>query len=116
EPHKMHGEKDQIGSGKGEPEMQVTGPFAHHATIHLREPVINTGKHAEDRGTTHYQVKVSNYKISVVKINIQRRIPQPYPRKSAGNKEGNHTNCKQHLGGKMNISPPKCSNVIEGLH
>src|SRR5690606_6620535 len=53
--HEMHGEKYQVCTNKGYPEMQVAKLFIHHSPVHFREPMINACKHTEDRGTSHHK-------------------------------------------------------------
>ena len=44
----MHGEKDTISCHQGGPKVDVPQLVVHHATKHLGEPVIDSGKHAEN--------------------------------------------------------------------
>src|SRR5690606_3497166 len=70
----VHWEKHQIHTCEGQPEVDISQLRIHHSAKQFWEPVIDTGDHSEERGRTHYQVEVSYYEISVVQLDIDRRV------------------------------------------
>ena len=68
--HVVHGPEDQVSAGQGYPEMEVAKRIIQVTAKHFREPVVHTGKHAEESRHTHYNMKVRNNKVSVMNVNI----------------------------------------------
>lgn len=68
----VHWPEDQVSTNQRDPEVDVTQCIVHKATIHFREPVVNTGKHTEEGRYTHYYVEVRDYEVGIVQVNIDR--------------------------------------------
>ena len=48
--------------------------------------MIHSGKHAEERGDSHYNVEVSHYKHGIMQVNINSRVAKEDTRQTAGDK------------------------------
>src|SRR5687768_11916033 len=66
ESYKVHRKGNTIHTDNGQPEVQITKCFIHHSAIHPGEPVINTREHPENCRTSHYDMEVCHYEVSVV--------------------------------------------------
>ena len=67
----MHRPEDQVGADECNPEMDIGQCVVEVTSKHLREPVVNTGKHAKEGCNTHYNVEVGDHKIGIMQVNIQ---------------------------------------------
>lgn len=72
----VHRPEDEVSPNHRTPEMNLPEGLIHEATIHFREPMVNPGKHTEERGDTHYNMEVSHYKVCIVQLDINRRVAQ----------------------------------------
>ena len=83
----VHRHEDRVGADKGEPEVNLGQALVHHASKHLREPVIGCGKDAEDGGHAHDQMEMANHEIGVMQRDIEHRLRQERTAQSAGDKQ-----------------------------
>ena len=75
-PNVVHWPEDGVSPDHRKPEMNFTHGLIHESTKHLREPVINTGKHPEECSDPHYNMEVSYDKIGIMHLNINGGITQ----------------------------------------
>src|SRR5690606_1905894 len=75
DPHKVHGEENEIRTDEGHPKVEITQFLIHHPPEQFRKPVIRTGQHSENRCTPHHQMKMGDHKIGVMQVDIYRRVP-----------------------------------------
>src|SRR5690606_4031855 len=68
----VHREEYHVDTDERDPEVYRTQAFVHHATEHLREPVINTREHSEERRTTHHKLEVRNNEVGIEKRKINQ--------------------------------------------
>ena len=83
----VHRPEDKVGADKSNKEVDVAQRVVHKAPEHLREPVIHTGKHAEERRYTHYYVEVRNYEVRIVQVNVDSRVTKEDTCETAGDKQ-----------------------------
>src|SRR5690606_25655860 len=65
----VHGPEDTVGAYQGDPEVYEAQRIVHIPAIHFREPVVNTGKHAEEGRHAHYYMEVRDHKVGIVQVN-----------------------------------------------
>ena len=70
----VHGHENQIDARESDGEMKFAQALAHHAPVHLREPVIGGGEDSEDGGHAHDQVEMGNDEIGIVQRQVQRGL------------------------------------------
>jgi hypothetical protein len=75
----VHWPENSVSTDHGTPEVDFTQGVVHEASVHLREPVINTGKHTEEGSYSHHNVEVSYYKVSIVHLDIMAELPRKIP-------------------------------------
>ena len=102
----MHRHKDRVRSGERKKEVHPSPGLVHHPAEHLREPVICTSEHAEDRSNTHDQMKVTDHKRCIVQRNIKHRLCQERPAQSSRDEQRNEPNGEQHRGVEAYPSTP----------
>jgi len=49
--------------------------IVHIASKHFGKPMVNAGKHAEERRNSHHQVKMGNNEICIMQVDINGGIP-----------------------------------------
>src|SRR5690606_20690536 len=98
------------------PEVDVTKSPVHHPPEHFREPVINTRQHSEERRASHHQVEVCHNKVSVVQLDIDRRVSKEYPGDTTCKEERHHTDGEQHRRCEPDVTLPKRGDVVEYLN
>ncbi|MDT4876349.1 hypothetical protein FQZ97_1117840 [compost metagenome] len=96
--------------------MNIPQGTVHHSSIHFREPVVHPGDHGEEGGRSHYEVEVCHYKIGIMQLDIQSGIPQDDTGQTSRNKEGYHTDSKQHGRRKDQVSSPEGSDIVKSFH
>src|SRR5258707_14458300 len=67
---KMQSEECDIEADEEEPEMPLSQCRVSHSSGHLREPEIDAGEHGKKRAANQHIVKVRNYKVSIVDLQI----------------------------------------------
>ncbi len=112
----VHREEHHVNTYERKPEVKLAEAFVHHSTEHFREPVIDTGKHSEERCATHYKVEVSYYEVCVVKLNIDGRVTQEDTGDTTCKEERYETDREQHAWCESDVTFPECSYVVEDLH
>src|SRR5450631_3297384 len=75
----VHRPEYQVGAGKSYPEMDIRHRIVQVAAIHFREPVINAAEHAQDPRDTHNDMEMRDHEISIMQLDIQRRVAQEDP-------------------------------------
>src|SRR5579875_1071208 len=93
--------------------MDIGQCIVHIPSEHFREPMINTRKHSEEGRHTHYQVEVSNDKVSIMHVHIYGRVTNPNTSQSAGNECAYKSNGKKHSRSKPEIPPPYCGEPVK---
>ena len=91
----VHREENAIHGRNRHPEMQITQCFVHHAAIHSREPMINSGKHSKYGRSSHHNMEVRHHKISIVNVDIQGGISKNNSRQTTRDKSGNQSDSKK---------------------
>src|SRR5699024_8786063 len=66
-------EEDEVEAGYQEPEGPLAERFAHHASRHLRQPVVGRADEGEQRSATHHVMEVGNDEVRVVHLLVNRR-------------------------------------------
>src|SRR5690606_14463838 len=112
----VHREEHQVNPYEGYPEVDVTKSPVHHPPEHFREPVINTRQHSEERRASHHQVEVCHNKVSVVQLDIDRRVSKEYPGDTTCKEERHHTDGEQHRWCEPDVTLPKRGDVVEYLN
>src|SRR5439155_20227286 len=110
-----HRHNNRIRAGERDEEMKLPQPLVHHPPEHLREPIIGGGENSEDRRHAHNQMEMANHKISIVQRNIQHRLSQERPAKSARYEQRNESDRKSHRRLQANASTPKSTEPVESL-
>ena len=113
--HRVEWDEDRVNADERDPEVNFAQAFIHHAAEHLRKPEISSGKHSEDRGHTHHQVKVRRYEIGIVKEKVERCLAQHQPGNAARHKHRHEADGEKHRAGKANLCPPQRSYPVKCL-
>src|SRR5690606_21942570 len=90
----MHRQIDGIGSEECAPEVQLAQPFMHHATGHLRIPVVERGVHYQNRRDAHDHVEVGYHEIGIGQRQVDHHIAQEQtgqPSVNEGERSEEHT-------------------------
>src|SRR5215470_16957124 len=111
----MHRHEDRVSSHKADPEVQLGQLVVHHASEHLREPIISRCKNTEDGRYPHDQVKVSDHEVGLVQRNIEHRLCQERPADSASYKQRDKSDGEQHWRCKPNPAAPKGASQLNVL-
>src|SRR5215216_1500220 len=87
--HYVHRDEDGIHADESDGEMNLAQRLAHHLSEHLREPEVCPGKHREYRRYSHNQVEVADDEVSIVELNIKRRLSEQESRDAARHEQRN---------------------------
>ena len=71
----VHRPVDQIRSHHSHPKVDIRHGIVQITSEHFGEPVIYPGKHAKERGHTHYNMEVCYHKHGIVQVDINGRVP-----------------------------------------
>src|SRR5437868_6005489 len=113
--HDVHRNEDRVYADECKPEMHLADPFAHHPAEHLREPVVGSGEHTEDRRHSHNHVKVADYEVRIVQLKIERSLAEEHSGNAAGDEQRYEAYREQHRGSEANSRAPQRSKPVEGL-
>ena len=111
----MHRPEDQVGAYDGNPEVDIGHGVVEVAAEHLREPVVYTGEHTEERRNAHYNMEVGHYKIGIVQVNVERRVTQEDAGKTAADEQAHKTDGEEHTRCKADASFPERGKPVEYL-
>src|ERR1019366_10115739 len=109
----VHRHEDAIHADECKPEVDLADPFIQEPAKHLGEPEIQACEHSEDGRDTHDQVKVSDNEVSVVQVEVECRLRQEQPGKSAAHEQRYKPKSEQHGAVELDLAAPERSQPIE---
>ncbi len=87
--------EDGIGPDQRQEEMPFAQCFVHHASRHLGEPEIRSGKYTHDGGYAHHHVEMPDNEIGGVEIDVDRRLREKESADSSAHEHRNESNAEQ---------------------
>jgi len=97
------------------PEVPLAEAFIQKRSRGLREPVVNRGKYHENNRANDYIMKMSNDKIRIRQLPVERGGGQ-HDACKAGNQELSHeSDTEQHRGREAYLPAPHGANPVEDL-
>src|ERR1044072_1802059 len=112
----VHRPEDAISAHQGDPEVDEAQGAVHITAVQFREPVIDTGKHTEECRYTHYYMEVRDHKVSIVQVNVDRRVTQPDTGQTTRDKGAHETDSEQGSRRKTDITFPDRGQPVKHLN
>src|SRR5262249_35371649 len=110
---KMHWKEEAVHSGECQEKVNFSECFVQHPPKHERKPVESGGKEGEYRRDSHDEMKVGDYEVRVVEIQIENRLSEEDATEAAGDEHGNETKREQHGGREPNLAAPQRSKPVQ---